>query len=231
MSPSGEFVQRSLALVVTMSLQGEDALVAFESFSFLLKCLWINPPVSCDRKRRRLLYRSLNVASIVLSTVFYSYLLFSISLDSELMKSSWKSLIVSRMHDLYFVLRYITVIVVQIHVLANRSEITRLFRSLNHISSAMVLLANRKGVVCKVHFFGTTKFARSLCIFSVSYPFICMAVTAILLNVFGMKKLGGNMFQIVRLLYFSTYVHLWLQATLVALIVLSRYEILKKLFG
>uniref|UniRef100_A0A182UCA7 Gustatory receptor n=1 Tax=Anopheles melas TaxID=34690 RepID=A0A182UCA7_9DIPT len=50
------------------------------------------------------------------------------------------------MHDLYFVLRYITVIVVQVHVLNNGGEINRLLRALNSISNAVTLLANRKGL-------------------------------------------------------------------------------------
>uniref|UniRef100_A0A182SZY2 Gustatory receptor n=1 Tax=Anopheles maculatus TaxID=74869 RepID=A0A182SZY2_9DIPT len=122
-------------------------------FSVLLKYLGVNPPISCDRKRIRLVYRCINIVSIILSTLFYGYLLFNISLDSGVLKAGLRSLIVTRMHDLYFVLRYLTVIVVQLHVLCNGGEINRLFRALNSISNALVLLANRKGYGSKLQFF------------------------------------------------------------------------------
>ncbi|XP_041764906.1 gustatory receptor for sugar taste 43a-like isoform X4 [Anopheles merus] len=214
-----------------MSLFGEDALVAYETFSVLLKYLGVNPPISCDRKRTRLPYRCVNILSIVLSTLFYGYLLFSISLDSGVLKAGIKSLIVTRMHDLYFVLRYITVIVVQVHVLNNGGEINRLLRALNSISNAVTLLANRKGVSSKLRFFGTVRFAKGLRVFSLSYPFVCLAITFTILKWLNWNQLIGHVFQFVRLLYFTTYVHLWLQATLAAMLVLSRYEALKDLFG
>uniref|UniRef100_A0A6E8VEF9 Gustatory receptor n=1 Tax=Anopheles coluzzii TaxID=1518534 RepID=A0A6E8VEF9_ANOCL len=214
-----------------MSLFGEDALVAYETFSVLLKYLGVNPPISCDRKRTRLPYRCVNILSFVLSTLFYGYLLFSISLDSGVLKAGIKSLIVTRMHDLYFVLRYITVIVVQVHVLNNGGEINRLLRALNSISNAVTLLANRKGVSSKLRFFGTVRFAKGLRVFSLSYPFVCLAITFTILKWLNWNQLIGHVFQFVRLLYFTTYVHLWLQATLAAMLVLSRYEALKDLFG
>uniref|UniRef100_A0A182XNX6 Gustatory receptor n=1 Tax=Anopheles quadriannulatus TaxID=34691 RepID=A0A182XNX6_ANOQN len=214
-----------------MSLFGEDALVAYETFSVLLKYLGVNPPISCDRKRTRLPYRCVNILSFVLSTLFYGYLLFSISLDSGVLKAGLKSLIVTRMHDLYFVLRYITVIVVQVHVLNNGGEINRLLRALNSISNAVTLLANRKGVSSKLRFFGTVRFAKGLRVFSLSYPFVCLAITFTILKWLNWNQLIGHVFQFVRLLYFTTYVHLWLQATLAAMLVLSRYEALKDLFG
>ncbi|EAA43263.3 AGAP001117-PB [Anopheles gambiae str. PEST] len=214
-----------------MSLFGEDALVAYETFSVLLKYLGVNPPISCDRKRTRLPYRCVNILSFVLSTLFYGYLLFSISLDSGVLKAGIKSLIVTRMHDLYFVLRYITVIVVQVHVLNNGGEINRMLRALNSISNAVTLLANRKGVSSKLRFFGTVRFAKGLRVFSLSYPFVCLAITFTILKWLNWNQLIGHVFQFVRLLYFTTYVHLWLQATLAAMLVLSRYEALKDLFG
>uniref|UniRef100_A0A182MGP5 Gustatory receptor n=1 Tax=Anopheles culicifacies TaxID=139723 RepID=A0A182MGP5_9DIPT len=214
-----------------MSLFEEDALVAFETFSVLLKYLGINPPISCDRKRTRLAYRAINITSIILSTLFYSYLLFNISLDSGVMKASLKSLIVTRMHDLYFVLRYITVIVVQLHILRNGGEVNRLFRALNSISNSVALLANRKGHGSKLRFFGTVRFAKGLRIFSLSYPFVCLAISFGALKLLKRDQLAGHLFQFVRLLYFTTYVHLWVQATLAVLLVLSRYEALRNLFG
>uniref|UniRef100_A0A182JQN3 Gustatory receptor n=1 Tax=Anopheles christyi TaxID=43041 RepID=A0A182JQN3_9DIPT len=218
-------------LVGSMSLFGEDALVAFETFSVLLKYLGVNPPISCDRKRTRLSYRCINIVSIVLSTIIYGYLLFSISLDSSVLKAGLRSLIVTRMHDLYFVLRYITVIVVQVHVLNNGGEINRLLRALNSISNAVVLLAYRKGASSKLRFFGTVRFAKGLRVFSMCYPFVCLAITYTILKLLNWNQLIGYVFQFVRLLYFTTYVHLWLQATLAALLVLARYEALKNLFG
>ncbi|KFB43630.1 AGAP001117-PB-like protein [Anopheles sinensis] len=214
-----------------MSLDGEDALVAFECFSVLVKCLGANPPFSSDHKRRQLLFRCMNILSIVLSTVFYSFLLFCISLDSSLLKAEGKSLIVARMHDLYFVLRYITVIVVQVHVLLNGSNINRLFGAINNITTVMVLLANRKGRSFKLQYYGTFRFAKCLRLFSVSYPFVCLGMSSMLLKMMDKGKLVGHVFQFVRFLYFTTYVHLWLQATLAILLVLSRYEALKDLLG
>ncbi|XP_052866877.1 uncharacterized protein LOC128273014 [Anopheles cruzii] len=213
-----------------MSLQGEDALVAFESFSFLVKCLGVNPPISCERKRTRCGHQCLNVLSILLSTAFYSYLLAS-SLDSQQLRVNWKSLIIARLHDLYFILRYLTVIVVQLHVLRTGGETNRMFRALNNISNAISLLANRKGFTCTLHYFGTISFAKSLRIFAVAYPLVCLMLSSILIDTLEMKPFGGSHFQFVRILYFETYVQLWLQATLALLLVHSRYEALKELFG
>uniref|UniRef100_A0A182VW97 Gustatory receptor n=1 Tax=Anopheles minimus TaxID=112268 RepID=A0A182VW97_9DIPT len=150
------------------------------------------------------------------------YLLFTISLDSGVLKTNLNSLIVTRMHDLYFVLRYITVIVVQLHILRNGGEINRLFRALNSISNSVVLLANRKGHGSKLRFFGTVRFAKGLRIFSLSYPFVCLIISFTMLKLLNRGKLAGNLFQFVRLLYFTTYVHLWMQATLAVL--LNVYE-------
>uniref|UniRef100_A0A182YNA0 Uncharacterized protein n=1 Tax=Anopheles stephensi TaxID=30069 RepID=A0A182YNA0_ANOST len=202
-----------------------------KTFSVLLKYLGVNPPISCDRKRIRLVYRCINVVSIVLSTLFYGFLLLNISLDSGVLKAGLRSLIVTRMHDLYFVLRYVTVIVVQLHVLCNGAEINRLFRALNSISNAVVLLANRRGHGSKLQFFGTIRFAKGLRVFSLSYPFVCLIISFSVLKLMNRDQLIGHVFQFVRLLYFTTYVHLWLQATLAVLLVLSRYEALKNLFG
>ncbi|XP_050070334.1 uncharacterized protein LOC126558371 isoform X1 [Anopheles maculipalpis] len=167
----------------------------------------------------------------MLSTLFYGYLLFHISLDSGVLKEGLRSLIVSRMHDLYFVLRFLTVIVVQLHVLCNGDEINRLFRALNSISNAVVLLANRKGHGSKLQFFGTVRFAKRLRVFSLSYPFVCLITSFTVLKLLNRDQLIGHVFPFVRLLCFTTYVHLWLQATLAVLLVLSRYEALKNLFG
>uniref|UniRef100_A0A182R551 Gustatory receptor n=1 Tax=Anopheles funestus TaxID=62324 RepID=A0A182R551_ANOFN len=202
-----------------------------KSFSLQLKYLGVNPPFSCDRKRTRLPYRCVNVLYIILSTLFYGYLLFSISLDSSVMRANLKSRIVHRMHDLYFVLRYITVIVVQVHFFNNGGEINRLFRTLNSISNSLALLANRKGHASKLRFFGTVRFAKVIRIFALLYPFGCLILTFSLLKLLKRNQLVGHLFQFVRLLYFITYVHLWMQATLAALLVLSRYEALKNLFG
>uniref|UniRef100_A0A182PR54 Gustatory receptor n=1 Tax=Anopheles epiroticus TaxID=199890 RepID=A0A182PR54_9DIPT len=84
---------------------------------------------------------------------------FRISLDSNVLKTGLRSLIVTRMHDIYFVLRYLTVIVVQVHVLNNGAEINRLLRTLNSISNAVVLLANRKEVCYVLVYVGTYTYA------------------------------------------------------------------------
>ncbi|XP_053670703.1 uncharacterized protein LOC128721024 [Anopheles nili] len=217
--------------IMLMSLPGEDALAAFNTFSVLVKCLGINPPVSCERKRTHPTYRFVNISSIICSTAFYGYLLLTFSLDSGELKLGLQSLIIVRMHDLYFVLRYLTVIVVQAHVFRNGAKINRLFLVLNDISNVLAELANRKGFKCKILYIGTVRFAKHLCIFSISYPFVCLGISYFFLMLLGQNQFNAHVSQFVRLLCFTTYVHLWLQATLALLLVLSRYEALKNVWG
>ncbi|EAA43265.3 AGAP001117-PC [Anopheles gambiae str. PEST] len=213
-----------------MLTSNEDALKAFECFTLVVKCLGLYPPVTCSRKRTLLGYKLCNLLAIAFSATFYGFLLLFHSLDLETIKLGSGSLITSRMHDVYFVSRYLTVLAVLLHSYINQNSVDQLFGSLNEVSSALVTLNTNHASEGSIGYFGTQRFARHLRWLMLVYPLMFVSMTGFVerwLPLFGVQV---HAFNLVRFLYFYSYVHLWAQAILTLFLVLSRYIALNNLF-
>uniref|UniRef100_A0A6E8V3B2 Gustatory receptor n=1 Tax=Anopheles coluzzii TaxID=1518534 RepID=A0A6E8V3B2_ANOCL len=213
-----------------MLTSNEDALKAFECFTLVVKCLGLYPPVTCSRKRTLLGYKLCNLLAIAFSATFYGFLLLFHSLDLETIKLGSGSLITSRMHDVYFVSRYLTVLAVLLHSYINQNSVDQLFGSLNEVSSALVTLNTNHASEGSIGYFGTQRFARHLRWLMLVYPLMFVSMTGFVerwLPRFGVQV---HAFNLVRFLYFYSYVHLWAQAILTLFLVLSRYIALNNLF-
>ncbi|XP_049287455.1 uncharacterized protein LOC125765948 [Anopheles funestus] len=211
-----------------MLTPNEDALKAFECFTVMVKCLGLYPPVTCSRKRSVLRYKLCNLLTIAFSATFYGFLLLFHSLDLETIKLGSGSLITSRMHDFYFVSRYLTVVAVLLHSFVNQDSVDQLFRLLNEVSSVVVNLNKTPGA--SIGYFGTQSFARHLRWLSLVYPLMFVAMTGIVERWLPNYGVQVHAFNVVRFLYFYSYVHLWVQAILTLFLVLSRFTALNCLF-
>ncbi|XP_050071720.1 uncharacterized protein LOC126559593 [Anopheles maculipalpis] len=213
-----------------MLIPDEDALEAFESFTLMVKCLGLYPPVTCARKRSSFRYKLCNLLTIALSATFYGFLLLFHSLDLETIKLGSGSLITSRMHDFYFVSRYLTVVAVLLHSFINQDSVDRLFCLLNEVSSVMANLNRNQGSRAFIGYFGTLRFARHLRWMSLVYPLMFVAMTCFVERWLPSCGLQVHAFNVVRFLYFYSYVHLWVQAILTLFLVLARFAALNRLF-
>ncbi|XP_035919754.1 uncharacterized protein LOC118517587 isoform X1 [Anopheles stephensi] len=215
---------------VVMLTPDEDALKAFECFTLMVKCLGLYPPVTCSRKRSSIRYKLCNLATIALSTTFYGFLLLFHSLDLETIKLGSGSLISSRMHDFYFVSRYLTVVAVLLHSFINQDSVDRLFCLLNEVSSVVANLNKHQSAGGCIGYFGTHRFARHLRWLSLVYPLMFVAMTCFVERWLPNCGLQVHAFNVVRFLYFYSYVHLWVQAILTLFLVLARFSALNRLF-
>ncbi|XP_058116145.1 uncharacterized protein LOC131287708 [Anopheles ziemanni] len=211
-----------------MMTSNEDALKAFQSFTLLLKCLGLYPPVTCRNKRALLRYKLVNMLTITMSVAFYGFLLLFHSLDMETIKLGSGSLIMSRMHDFYFVSRYLMVVVVLLHFYFNQGTVDKLFDKLNNVSHTIVELT--RSPHNSIGYIGTRRFAKHLRWISMTYPFMFVTITYLVEQLMPNYGVRVHAFNIVRLLYFYSYVHLWMQSILTLLLVFSRFAAINRIF-
>ncbi|KXJ80404.1 hypothetical protein RP20_CCG025229 [Aedes albopictus] len=208
--------------MTTAPLSGEFSAFSFYSrISFFLKCLGLYPVVTDPTRCHRVRFQLVNIGLIVLSMTFYGFLLLQFSLDAEIMQQSTDSVIIQRMLDIFHVLRYVMAIVVPVVTFLLLGEVNKMLELLDKCSSEIVLIMGRKSYNFGIA--GSPKCLGALQVASIFIPFSIAAVVNII------KQLRERIFQLAvcyrltRLLYFCSYVQLWLQPTLLVLLIQTRF--------
>ncbi|XP_055633980.1 gustatory receptor for sugar taste 43a-like [Toxorhynchites rutilus septentrionalis] len=185
---------------------------AFHQITFVLKVLGLHPVVTSTKKRHRLLYKTINGTVLLLSTMVYGYMLLHYALLSEIIKLNTGSVIIQRMLDIFHVLRYIMAVAVPVFALLNMDKRQRMLQRIDETSGPIAELGSGfQAIQC-------FKCVRCIQWTSLLTPFTCVIAVFALIE---WKTLGihvGIFPRITMAVYFVTYVQLWLQPTVLLLL-------------
>lgn len=198
--------------------------------TLVLKCLGLYPLVTDPGRSFRRRYRALNCCGVLFGVAFYGYLLLNYSLDMEAVRMNTQSVIVQRMLDAFHVVRYVTAIAVPATAMLTLEKSFRMLQLLEECSAEIVQLLH--GVSKRFPFgvLSSSRFFVALQVASVACPVFCgMLAMSVVDALDKTRTKPGLYFRITRFLYFCGYVQLWLQPTIMLLLLLTRFGAVNKL--
>ncbi|EJY57718.1 AAEL007935-PB, partial [Aedes aegypti] len=200
----------------------------FDSVIVLLKCIGLQPPVTSPKRQGQLRYRLINLVWLIFIGCFHGLLMLHFILGTDFARYNTGSVIVQQMLNAFYVARYLTCIVVSFFAYSCLDHSHRMLEKLNQASE----------MICRIDCknpapFGSVGSRGKLRMALVgSFLGSLMGSTIMNKNIAHYRGIAdglGVFYGFSRFLYSCGYVQIWLQSTVVLLLVRSRYVALRRI--